>query len=68
MTISKSDACWKEIEAWAKAQIEAGRDELEKAQNEKTTDMIRGGIAQLRELLNLPTGTTKPVMPPSPTY
>lgn len=68
MTISRSNPTWLEIEAWAKAQIEAARDQLEQPGSEGMTQQARGRIAGLRALLNLPDGEKKPSIPEPVNY
>lgn len=51
--IDKYSGTWAAIQEHARARIEALRDELERTADNEESQMIRGAIAELRDLLKL---------------
>lgn len=45
---------WLHLKAEFSAAVELGRDELERTDSEYTTDFLRGGIQQMRNIINRP--------------
>jgi hypothetical protein len=59
---------WRDVEAWAKAEIEYVRDELEKPVAYPTHDHWRGRAAVLRHLLTFAQRPAEVHVDPAPDY
>lgn len=54
---------WQAVDEWARRTLERHRAELESpAMDESATTMLRGRIAMLRELINLPNPIPTPIV------
>lgn len=61
-------ATWQEVSAWAQAELDDAREEIESPMtNHDRSQLLRGHIERLKALLALPS-STQPKMSPSADY